>query len=313
MQAWHTLRMTCDPAGVPALEELLATQALPFSVWEPPPGVAGPALVTCFCATADEAPAAHARLAAGLREWAPLLPAPVTLATEIVVLPPEDWAETWKRFFHPRRVSPRLVVRPSWETYAAAPGDLVLVIDPGTAFGTGQHATTVACLQFLDELAGTAAPLADQRPRGPGAPPGAPRFLDVGCGSGILSLAAAKLGLGPALGLDLDPLAVTASDENLARNAPPAGACRFVVADLAAFVPPAPAPLVAANILAEVLIAHAARLAGWVATAPGSALLVAGILTTQYPAVLAAFAPHGLREHRRTSLDEWTSGWLRRA
>jgi ribosomal protein L11 methyltransferase len=77
---------------------------------------------------------------------------------ECAELERQDWSESWKRFFHTERVSPRLVVKPSWERYDAGPGALVIELDPGLSFGTGQHATTRACMRFLDTLAGAGAP-----------------------------------------------------------------------------------------------------------------------------------------------------------
>ncbi len=113
----------------------------------------------------------------------------------------ESWADTWKEHFHPMRVGERLVLRPAWRTYAARPDDVVVEIDPGQAFGTGQHATTRMCLAELE-----------QRLR-----PGA-RVLDVGSGSGILSTAAALLGAEHVDAIDIDPVAVSATADNARRN-----------------------------------------------------------------------------------------------
>ncbi len=113
----------------------------------------------------------------------------------------KEWQEGWKRYFTPLRVGRRLVVRPSWAQYAAKPGDVVVEIDPGLAFGTGQHPTTAMCLRALESLL---------RPD--------MRVLDVGTGSGILAIAAAKLGASQVLALDIDPLAVKAAQANAAAN-----------------------------------------------------------------------------------------------
>ena len=112
-----------------------------------------------------------------------------------------DWAEEWKRFYHPLRVG-RLVVQPSWEAAGdLGPDDLVITLDPGRAFGTGQHGTTLLCLAALDRLVGAGDVV-----------------LDVGTGSGILALAAARLGAGRVDALDTDPVAVAATRENATRN-----------------------------------------------------------------------------------------------
>ena len=116
----------------------------------------------------------------------------------------QNWAESWKAFFWPQRIGRRIVVKPSWREFEPAPGDLVLDIDPGMAFGTGTHPTTSLCIELIeDHLA-----------------PGA-SLLDVGTGSGILMLAAAKLGAGRVCGGDRDELAVRIAAENLRRNGVP--------------------------------------------------------------------------------------------
>ena len=108
-------------------------------------------------------------------------------------LPREDWAESWKRFFHVLRVSPRVTVRPPWEPYEPErPDEVVVTIEPGMSFGTGLHGTTQACLRFLESLADDAA-------RSGGAPLS---VADLGCGSGILSIAALRLGFAPVRGVD---------------------------------------------------------------------------------------------------------------
>lgn len=113
----------------------------------------------------------------------------------------EAWAEHWRAGFGTRRITPRIVVTPSWEPVEAAPGDLVLVVDPGMAFGTSEHPTTRGCLRLLD------------RHVEPGS-----RWADVGSGSGILAMACARLGADTVLALELDPWACTAARENLERN-----------------------------------------------------------------------------------------------
>jgi ribosomal protein L11 methyltransferase len=113
----------------------------------------------------------------------------------------KEWQEGWKRYFSPLRLGRRLVVKPNWSQYDASPSDIVIEIDPGMAFGTGQHPTTAMCLRALEKL---------MRPR--------IRVLDVGTGSGILAIAAAKLGAGQVLAIDLDPFAVKAAQVNARAN-----------------------------------------------------------------------------------------------
>ncbi|MDO8611938.1 MAG: 50S ribosomal protein L11 methyltransferase [Dehalococcoidia bacterium] len=116
----------------------------------------------------------------------------------------DDWRDSWKRYFRPQRIGKRLLVKPSWATYEVAAGDTVIEIDPGMAFGTGQHPTTAMCLRALEESAS-------------GGRPG-DAVLDLGAGSGILAIAAARLGAKRVLALDIDPQAVKAARENAAAN-----------------------------------------------------------------------------------------------
>jgi ribosomal protein L11 methyltransferase len=210
----------------------------------------------------------------------------------VELLPAQDWAESWKRFFRVQRVSQRIVIRPSWEAYEPQPGDCVVDLDPGMSFGTGNHATTQACLRFLDELAGAAT---------------ARSVLDMGCGSGILAIAARKLGFESVAGFDNDPEAVAIARENAADNS--AGVV-FEVCDLAQNT--RRAEVVVANILAPVLIEYAAVIADAVRPGAQGALLLSGILDTQYAAVRAAFVAQGFAEVQSLLIGEWRSGWFAR-
>lgn len=137
---------------------------------------------------------------------APLQSPPVWQETR--ELAETDWREAWKKYFGVQRIGQRLVIVPSWVEYTPKPEDIVLSIDPGMAFGTGQHPTTAMCLAALESLTGDV-----------GARLAAPeRVLDLGCGSGILAIAAAKLGSGRVLAVDIDPRAVKATHENAAAN-----------------------------------------------------------------------------------------------
>ena len=200
----------------------------------------------------------------------------------------EDWKLSYRRHFKTENVGRRLVTVPAWEK--APDGDRVpIVLDPGLAFGTGKHETTRACLEYVDELA----------------PVGS--FLDMGCGSGILSIAAAKLGCGNVTGFDVDPEAVDASRENAAANGVSVTFFKYglganVKRDLGM------ADLVVANILGPLLI----RFADEIAPCATRHLVISGILTTLYPDVLAAYVARGFEEVSRKTLGEWTTGLLRR-
>jgi ribosomal protein L11 methyltransferase len=214
----------------------------------------------------------------------------VTLTPVVRPLPPQDWAESWKRFFHVLRVSGRVVIRPTWEPYAAAPGECVIDLDPGMSFGTGQHGTTRACLAFIDRYA---------------AAHNGVSMLDMGCGSGILAIAAAKLGLTPVHAFDNDADAVAIARENAALNRVEIA---FDTCDLAANR--RQAELVAANILAPVLIDQADAIAA--AVRPGGALILSGILDSQYAGVREVFTARGFSERENTLIDEWRSGFFQR-
>lgn len=215
-------------------------------------------------------------------------------APEWALLPKEDWAESWKKFFSVLHVSPRVTVRPPWEEYVPARSDeVVVVIEPGMSFGTGLHGTTQACLRFLEELA-----------EEPGDPL-ARSVADFGCGSGILSIAARKLGFASVHGVDYDAAAVRISIENARDNGVP----DVTYAPCDVTVDPLPRrDIVVANILAPILVAAAPRIAGAVTETPGSALILSGILTTQYADVRSAYEAQGFREVRSITIGEWTSG-----
>lgn len=203
----------------------------------------------------------------------------------------EDWAESWKRFFKVERVSPRIVVKPPWGRVAPRRGGVAVEIEPGMSFGTGQHPTTRSCLRMLDGMAA--------------GDPGS--LLDVGCGSGILAIAGAKLGFRPVVAVDNDPVAVRIAKANARRN----GMGRrvsFRVADLAGLSAARRYDVVVANILAGVLIGNARRISAFLAPGGDSRLVLSGILSTQYAQVRSAYEAMGLREIRRLRDGKWTSG-----
>lgn len=144
----------------------------------------------------------------------------------------EDWMEGWKRNFKPLKVSEHFIIRPSWEEYDAAPGDIVIVVDPKMAFGTGHHETTAQCLKALEEIDCSGK-----------------RLLDYGCGTGILAIAAAKLGASIVTACDNDPEAIEATKENASLN----DVVIFVeLAD--SFVMSPPAEIIMANLITDQLM-----------------------------------------------------------
>jgi ribosomal protein L11 methyltransferase len=179
-------------------------------------------------------------------------------------------------------------VQPRWRRGEERPGDVVIEIDPGLAFGTGHHPTTHRVLEWMEKLLA----------------PGQ-SVLDVGAGSGILSVGAAKLGAGKVIGVEIDPIALKAGRANLRANGV-AGKCRFYAGSLPnPHVPPGWADLVLANVNSVVLARLAPELAS--ATKPGGRLVGAGILTERLRPVEDAFAANGLTITDRTLDDDWVS------
>ncbi len=184
----------------------------------------------------------------------------------------EDWANTWKEHFKPTRIGKRLIVAPTWEPYTAEAGDIVIRLDPGMAFGTGTHATTRLCLQALEEMLGSPSTVASA--------------LDVGCGSGILAIGAALLGVPAVTAIDIDPIAADVTTENAVLNG--------VETRIEASTTPlqsvaATFDIVVANILAEDLARMAGELTARVAA--GGRLILSGILNEKETVVTGAFDP----------------------
>ena len=195
---------------------------------------------------------------------------------------PDDWEERWKAFHRPVLVADRIYVRPPWEGPVGA--EIDLEIDPGRAFGTGSHSTTRLCLALLAEVepAGSA--------------------VDLGCGSGVLAIAAARLGFGPVTALDADPLAVDATRQNAAVN----GVALAEIGRANLREQPAPAAdLVMGNLMRPLLL----RVAELMTEKPRT-LIASGLLDSEADEVAAAFAP--LEEANRYSDKGWTALLLRR-
>ena len=241
---------------------------------------------------AGEEQAAVERLVRGVAE---LVPAAAEFSLTVAEVHDESWRDAWKRFFRAQRLGRRFLLRPSWDQVAAGPGDRVIDLDPGRAFGTGAHASTRLCLDALERLEDTGL-----RPD---------RFLDAGCGSGILAIAALRV-WPAARGVcrDVDPEAVETARENAARN-DVLSALDFEVGDAAAAE--AGFDLVLANIQLEVLERIAAPLAA--AVAPGGGLVLSGLLEGQDEPAGRAYAALGLAVTDTLTAPEWCAVILRRA
>lgn len=197
----------------------------------------------------------------------------------------EDWANAWKQFYTVLHVGERLVIKPRWQDYDPAPGEIVIALDPGMAFGTGTHPTTQLCLEALEKL-----PVAGKS------------VLDVGTGSGILAIAAALLGAARVDALDTDPVAVSAARDNVAQ----AGLASAITVKEGSLPLSDPAPaydVVLANITAQTLITLAPHLRAVIA--PRGRLLACGIIDAKAHEVLIAFDAEGLALLNRREAGDW--------
>jgi len=209
----------------------------------------------------------------------------------VVALADENWADAWRAHFTPRAVGRRLLIVPPWDR-PPANGRTVITIEPGRAFGTGHHGTTAGCLEALESA------IDRDRPA---------RMIDVGTGSGILAIAAARLGVGGVLAVDDDPDAVACAMANAARNHV-SDRVRCVLAD-AGGLEEAPVPLVVANLLSAAHRRLAPRYGR--ALLPGGTLLLGGILDGEEADVTAALGGHGFVPRVSLSVEGWTTLELR--
>jgi ribosomal protein L11 methyltransferase len=211
---------------------------------------------------------------------------PGTLAVHTETVDEQDWANEWKKYFKPTRVSDFVVVKPTWEEYTPGPDEIVVEIDPGMAFGTGAHETTRMCIAMLEEYL----------------EPGN-AVLDIGCGSGILAIAAAKLGAGAVLALDTDSVAVESAKKNVAIN----NKENIVLVKRADILHDTPTDarfhIVVANIVADVIIELNKTVLKYL-TRPGI-YIVSGIIAERLDEVLASLNSHGLRSIKVTKMGEW--------
>jgi ribosomal protein L11 methyltransferase len=319
--SWLELSVTVDQEAAESVSELLARYGYnggvvldqPFLPGDEGPefeyDTARPVTLRTYLPLDDAAEEIRSRVEQALWHLGQMRPVG---RLQVRPLEEEDWANAWKQHYGVQRIGQRTVIVPSWLEYVPENDDVVLHLDPGMAFGTGLHPTTQLCVRLLEQYAR----------------PGL-TTLDIGTGSGILAIAAAKLGAGPVLALDNDPIAVEAAAENVARNSGPAlgvvveegslGAGRrmghwlsgdFGEGAVAAAQPPEPAAtprfdLIVGNLIAKVLIILADDLAA--ALVPGGTLITSGIIADKEDQVALALAATGLVPVSRHVEGEWVA------
>jgi ribosomal protein L11 methyltransferase len=197
----------------------------------------------------------------------------------------EDWAESWKAYFWPEKITEHIVVKPTWRPYAAAAGEIIIELDPGMAFGTGTHPTTALCLQMLEDHLG-----------------GGESFLDVGTGSGILMIAAAKLGASCVWGTDVDEVAVDIARRNLRQNAIEKSMYSVMKGDLISEID-RQFGLVTANILAGVVTRLLKNLKP--VLAPDGIFVCSGLIESQQAQVFQKMKATGFEPIDIRKKDDW--------
>ena len=203
----------------------------------------------------------------------------------------DTWTDIWKKYCKPFRAGRHLVIKPTWEPYEPGPGDRVIEIDPGMAFGSGTHETTWMCLALLEDVVS-----------------GGEEVIDVGTGSGILAIGAALLGAAHVLAVDIDPDAVKVAAENVSSNHV-AGTVTVQQGDLLERVS-AVCDICVANIISDVIIAFAAPLIDHIR--PGGLFICSGIVSSRSEEVHSALKAAGYEILRRETKGEWTAFLCRR-
>lgn len=290
-QIWWRVSVTTAPEAEDAVAEMLGVllAAAPVSYFDLEFRAS---TVSVFCAQKPAAAKAKAEITAGLKRIAACGLKTGAGTVAIGRVRREDWAESWKRHFHPLEISPVLLIKPGWSRRKPRRGQAVVVLDPGLSFGTGQHPTTSFCLGEIarNRKAGTRQ-----------------SFLDIGTGSGILAIAAAKLGYQPVRAFDFDPAAVRVAKANARRNRME-HRVKLTRGDITRLPlkPARPYDLVCANLMAPLLIAEKQRIVNRVK--PGGTLVLAGILAEEFATVERAYGQLQWRRVSRRGEREWASG-----
>jgi len=217
----------------------------------------------------------------------------IEVKIDLIGLDEEDWANAWKKYYKPLKIGKKLVVVPKWETYEAAENEVTLLMDPGMAFGSGTHETTRLCASLLEEHLEEGM-----------------RVLDVGTGSGILAIAASKLGAKEIFACDIDPVAVRVANENFADNDVTNVRCE--VSDLLKSVDKTGGlyDVVCANIVADIVIRLAKDVGNYVKY--GGIVIASGIINTQADQVVSAMEDAGFGVADAATDNDWRAFVFRR-
>jgi len=303
---WLEVSVTADPETAEAVVELFnrygrgqAVVEMPVDCFEYELEESGPpesVIVKAYLPLDGSAAEAQSRLEEGIWHLGQIYPLPEPVFRELAE---EDWTEAWKEQYHRLHVGQRIVIVPAWEAYSPAPDQVVIRLEPGMAFGTGLHPTTRLCLETMEEWL----------------VPGS-TVLDVGTGSGVLAIAAVKLGAGPVLAIDADPVAVRVAAENVAANGTegrvevrhaslPGGETvpLHFESDGLALLYEGQYDLVVINILAPVITGMAPALAA--RTRSGGRLIAAGLIEDQEQDVADALRSQGLSIVGRSQEKDW--------
>lgn len=280
---WLEVSVTVENETAEAVAEVLSRYAPRGVVIEAGPDGwnAGPVIVRAYLPADDRLRANKRSVEEALWHLGQIQPIPAPTFHPVAE---EDWAEAWKKQLKVLHIGQRIVIQPSWLDYTPAPGEIIIRLDPGMAFGTGLHPTTQMCLAALEELVN----------------PGT-HVLDLGTGSGILAIAAAKLGAGHVLAVDNDPVAVKTARGNVATNGvqETVNLVRGSLADV-----PESYDLIVVNILAKVIVEMAQQgLANRLR--PGGTLIAAGIIADQKLQVVTALKRAGLALTGQQLIDDW--------
>ncbi len=293
---WIEITMEADGESAEVIAEILqryghqgvAIEQGGFYIetWEDEVPPAAKLIVRAYIPDDERAPAAKQQLEEALFQLGRMYPMPSPTYT---ILNDEDWAEAWKVNYHPLRLGRKIFIRPLWVEEFGNPGDVVISLDPGMAFGTGTHPSTQLVLEAAEDLV-------EAKPNS--------QVLDLGCGSGILAIGAAKMGAAHVVAIDTDPIAVDATRSNAEANGVldkltvSEGSLEWLLQRGDQF------DISLVNILAKVIIMMCGQGLGNIVK-PGGVAVFGGIIETQADEVEAALRSTGLNPYKRRMITDW--------